>query len=142
MFINNQLFETDLANMNNIRYLFFIHLYCNSKCIKSLTDIITKHIECLSIDYSQTTYTFTIKIKKTVMRKIHGFKQDPNFYYLSIPNIFMDFIKANEQDVLSALSERYDNPYTVLDNLYSNPRLMANLCHVSCIADNIVYIKL
>lgn len=142
MFINNHSFETNLGCVNNIRYLFFTNLYCDNSIIKKLTDVISKHIECLSIEYSYTRYTFTIKIKKTAMRRIYGFKQDPNFYYKKIPDIFTEFIKTNEDSVLSALSKSYENPHEILSYLYNNPNIMSNLCIVSCIADNIVCIKL
>lgn len=142
MIIDNVKYPTDMVDIHNIRYLLFKNLYGNGAFIMSLTDIIARNIECLGIDYSASTYTFTIKIKKTAMRKIYGFEHNPNFYYQIISNIFKEFIQQNELAVRMALAEKYYNPKEILDNLYVNYLNMANLCHVSCIADNILVIKL
>lgn len=142
MFIENKQYKTDLVDIHNIRYLLFSHLYSNPVFIQNLTDIISRNIECLSVEYSPSKYTFTIKIKKTSMRKFHGFDHNPNFYYQLIPNIFLEFIKTNEQMVLECLRERYDNPIDIINQLYANPYILSNICQVSCIADNILIIKL
>ena len=142
MFIEDKQYKIDLVDINNVRYLLFSNLYSNPVFIQNLSDIIARHIDCLSIEYSPTTYTFTVKIKKTSMRKLHRFYHDPSFYYQMIPGIFMEFIKGNEQIITKCLRERYDNPEYVIAQLYTNPYNLANLCQVSCIADNILVIKL
>lgn len=142
MIIDNRSYPTDLVDVNNVRYLLFTNLYSDANALAGLAEIISKHIECLSIDYNASTYTFTIKIKKTAMRRLHGFKHDPNFYYQAIPDIFFDFITANQEKVLKALACTYANPTEVLNSIYVNKFIMANLCHVSCISDNIIVIKL
>lgn len=142
MYINDKSFDTNLIDVNKVRYLLFTHLYNNPASIDNLTSIIGKYIECLGINYDPNTFTFTIKIKKTAMRRIHGFKQDPSFYYIKIPEIFREFLSANEGVIMPALQQDYPNPKDVLNTIYLNYSIMANLCHVSCIADNIVIIKL
>lgn len=142
MFIENKQYKTDLVDIHNLRYLLFSHLYSNPAFIQNLTDIISRNIECLSVEYSPSKYMFTIKIKKTSMRKFHGFDHNPNFYYQLIPNIFLEFIKTNEQIILECLRERYDNPIDIINQLYANPYILSNICQVSCIADNILVIKL
>ena len=76
------------------------------------------------------------------MRKIHGFSHNPEFYYQFTSNIFKEFISTHEQKMLQVLKSRYEDPHQVLNYIYSNPYIMANLCHVTCIADNIIVIKL
>ena len=142
MFIDDKKYQTNLADINSLRYLLFTNFYNNMSYIQNLTEIISKNIECLGIDYSAFEYSFTIKIKKTAMRRMHLFKHKPDFYYQIIPAIFNEFIKNNEQEVLKALSTRYDNPYRVLQYLYETPGFLANLCHLTCIDDNIIIIKL
>lgn len=142
MIIDNVKYPTNMVDIHNIRYLLFKNLYGDNAFIQSLTDAIARNIECLSIDYSASTYTFTIKIKKTAMRKVYGFDHDPNFYYQIVSNIFKEFIQYNEPAVCTVLGEIYPNPKEVLNYLYINYLNMANLCHASCIADNILVIKL
>ena len=142
MIIDNQSYPTDLVDVNNMRYLLFTNLYSNANALIKLTEIIAKHIECLSIDYNAFNYTFTVKIKKTAMRRLHGFRHDPNFYYQIIPDIFSEFITANKDTILAALASSYQNPTEVLNSIYMNKCIMANLCHISCISDNIIVIKL
>lgn len=142
MFIENKQYRTDLIDINRLRYLLFTNFYGKMEYIQKLTEIINKNIDCLGIDYCSRNYTFTVKIKKTAMRKQHKFRHNPGFYYQIIPNIFSEFIKMNEQDVISVLGTVYDDPYTVVQYLYNNPMMLCNLCYVSCISDNIIFIKL
>ena len=139
---NNTQYQNDLIDINKIRYILFENFYSNFAYLQNLTDLISKHIECLSIDYSSTTFTYTIKIKKTAMRRLYGFKHDPIFYHAKIADIFKEFILSNEYEVALLMMKQYDAPYDVLRYLYDNPALLANLCHISCIADNILVVKL
>lgn len=143
MFINNKHYQTDLVDINKIRYLLFTNFYSNANYIVSLTEIINNNIECIGIDYSSMDYTFTIKIKKTAMRKsYHGFRHNPNFYYHNtISNIFRQFLKTHENEVIRILSTEFENPNYVLESIYNND-IMTNLCHITCISDNIIMMKL
>lgn len=142
MFIENVRFSTNMTDINKIRYLLFTNFYNNSMYIEQLKEIINRHIECISVEYSSSDYTFTIKIKKTAMRKLPGFVHNPNYYYHTIPNIFKEFISNNKQSILHVLRMMYNDPSQVLEQIYDNHFIMANLCHTTCIADNIVVIKL
>lgn len=138
----NTQYQNDIIDINKIRYILFENFYSNFDYIKVLTDIISRYIECLSIDYSTTTFTYTIKIKKTAMRRLHGFVHDPIFYHSKVADIFREFIHANEYEISLVMMKQYEEPLKVLNYIYNNPVLLANLCHVSCIADNILVIKL
>lgn len=147
MIINDTNYRVDLTYIDNIKYLiftnlFFSNLYENNTYIQDLTEIISKHIDCLSIDFSKTNYMFIIKIKKTSMKKIRGFSHEPNFYYQIISEIFDEFIHKNENVILSILSQNYSDPERALQYLYSNTYILANFCHVSSITDNMLTIKL
>lgn len=142
MFFDDRQFSTDLVQVNDVRYVLFTKLYSNMDCIQQLSNIISERIDCLGIEYNPNTFSFVIKIKKTAMRKNFKFSNQPTFYYGLIPDIFMMFIKNNEQAVLDGLKENYEDPNSVLAYIYSNPGIMGNLCHVSCISDNIVVFKL
>lgn len=142
MFIQNQNFHTDgLVAVTDIRYLLFTNFYNNPVYLESLRNIIAKHIDCLSLDYDPIKYTFIIKIKKTSMKKLNGFSHESNFYHNIIGQIFFEFIETHKQDVIRVLSTKYQDPMAVLDRIY-NTSIMANLCLVSCLADNIICLKL
>jgi hypothetical protein len=142
MYIDDRDYRTDLASVNNIRYLFFVYLYNDPAYIESLKDIITRHIDCLSIDYEPTEYAYVLKIKKTAMRKIHGFNNDPTFYYPIIDEIFREFMNTHRDKIVSILSIRYDDPNEAFNSVLDKDYTMANMCFISCISDNMVYIKL
>lgn len=142
MFIQDQNFHTeDLVTVADIRYLLFTNFYSNPLYIESLRNIICRHIECLNIEYDPIRYTFTIKIKKTSMRKLNGFNHESNFYHTIIGQIFYEFINTHQTDVIRVLGQKYENPIKVLERIVNTP-IMANLCLVSCFADNIICLKL
>lgn len=142
MIIDKHSYETDLTLVNEIRYILFTKVYNDITSIKSLTDVISHSIDCLSIEYDHMSYTFTIKIKKTSMRKIHGFNHNPNFYYAVVSDIFKLFLDMNENTIVDALSVKFTDPIAIFVNLLHSPSKLSNLCHVSCISDNIIVIKL
>lgn len=142
MYIADQNYQTDLTMINKFRYSLFIHFYNNPTYIDALTKIIARHIDALYVDYDSIRYVFTIKIKKTSMRRIHGFTHNPNFYYPIIIAIFTDFIKEYISDAYRSIGHQEGEDVSILEKLFENPSLMANLCHISCISDNIIRIQL
>ena len=76
------------------------------------------------------------------MRKNHGFDHNPKYYYQIIPNIFREFVQTNQPAILSVLNQKYANAQEIRNSLICGDFYLANLCQVSCIADNILIIKL
>ena len=144
MFIDNTQYQTNLVDVNNIRYLLCVNFYSNPNMITNLAEIIRRNIECLSLEFSAEDFSFMIKIKKTAMRKLKGFEHNPSYYYQTIAKIFKEYISNNEQVILHALkcSIPDKDPYMILRYIYDNQDIMANLCHVTCIFDNTLIIKL
>lgn len=142
MFIDNKLYSSNLIDIDNMRYILNNTLYRDMAAIECLKQIICKYIDCLGIEFSPSEFSFTIKIKKTSMRKISGFKHMPDYYYQTIPSIFKEFISSHEQNVLQGLRTIYQDPYSALQYYYNNLSILANLCHLTCISDNIIIIKL
>lgn len=143
MFIGNNQFDVDLSVANTIRHLIFANLYTDMRYIQNLTDIISRHIESLGADFDPNTYTITVNIKKTSIRKTYGarFKHEPNFYYQFISNIFAEFFNTNKDKIIEVLATVYPDPYTVFNQIVTSP-LIGNLCHVTCLSDKILVIKL
>lgn len=145
MFIGSTQYQTNLVDVNTMRYLLCTNFYCDPNMIANLKEIICRNIECLGIEFSITDYSYIVKIKKTVMRKLKGFDHNPSYYYQTIiPKIFKEYISTHEHIILQALRNMYPDkdPYQVLRHIYSNEAIMANLCHVTCISDNTLVIKL
>lgn len=134
MIVNNNNYYTNLANLNKMRYILFTNFFNRNECIQELTGYISTNIDNLSIDYDAIQYQFIIKIKKTGMRKIRGFHHASEFYYNQIiPNIFRSFIQNHHTELCSFFGG------TIPEEVYTN---LSNFCHVSCLADNILVIKL
>lgn len=144
MFIDNTQYQTDLGTVNHIRCILFTIFYNDSTIIESLKEFISRNIECLGIDFSPTDFAFTIKIKKTAMRKLNGFEHCPRYYYQTVSKIFSEFISAHEHKLMLGLKITHPDvdPYQMLQYIYNNQAIMANLCYVTCISDNILVIKL
>ena len=144
MIIGNTAYSTtDLGDVLVFRHCIF-NLFQNNNYIQQLKDIISRHIDCLEIRYDQCTFTFYIKIKKTAMRKCHGFNHDPIFYYSKIQDIYKEFISCNENYIIPAVTQELHmtSPNEVSRLIYERSPMLANLCHVSCISDNVVVIRL
>lgn len=146
MNVNNKQYNINLTSINTLRYLLFTNFYSDRNYIDQMLNIIQANIECLDINFDPQFFTVTVKIKKTAMRKMPKFKHEPNYYYMPIQNIFKQFIQANEVLVRAYLSRTLGDDMTAaqsyLNYLYATPSILANLCHVSCMADNILVIKL
>lgn len=146
MNVNNKQYDINLTSINTLRYLLFTNFYSDRNYIDQMLNIIQTNIECLDINFDPQFFTVTVKIKKTAMRKMPKFKHEPNYYYMPIQNIFKQFIQANEVLVRAYLSRTLGDDMTAaqsyLNYLYATPSILANLCHVSCMADNILVIKL
>lgn len=146
MNVNNKQYDINLTIINTLRYLLFTNFYSDRNYIDQMLNIIQANIECLDINFDPQFFTVTVKIKKTAMRKMPKFKHEPNYYYMPIQNIFKQFIQANEVLVRTYLSRTLGDDMTAaqsyLNYLYATPSILANLCHVSCMADNILVIKL
>lgn len=146
MNVNNKQYDINLTSINTLRYLLFTNFYSDRNYIDQMLNIIQANIECLDINFDPQFFTVTVKIKKTAMRKMPKFKHEPNYYYMPIQNIFKQFIQANEVLVRAYLSRTLGDDMTAaqsyLNYLYATPSILANLCHVSCMADNILVIKL
>lgn len=143
MFINNNQFDVELATVNNIRHLIFTNLYTDVRYIQDLMNIISRHIDSLGSEFDPRSYTITVNVKKTAIRKTYGarFRHEPNFYYQFISEIFKEFFNLHKQRIIEIFSTVYQDPYTVFEQITTDA-VIANLCHVTCLSDKILVIKL
>lgn len=138
MIINNNLYES-YNNIGVLRKVLLENFYTNPNCIQRLAIIIGETIECISLEYKN--YIFFLKIKKTSIKKrIKGFNNNSSSYYQDIISIFYKFINENRAAIYSALKkEGCEDLLTQIDN---NNNILASVCNVLCMNDNVVHIKL
>ena len=143
MYFQDHHYKTDLADVNTIRNALHASIYNNPVYLAELQSLISAALEVLSIEFNPNEFAIYIRIKKTGMRKFHGFRQNPDFYYQIIPNIFASFIANHRCELINTLSNAgVSNAIMIVESLSTNNMILANLCHVTCIADNIVIFKL
>lgn len=144
MFVNTTQYDTPIMiDINKIRYILITNFYNEPSYIYSIKEIIARYIECNNIEFNLLDYSFNVKIKKTAMRKNREFRHNPEFYYPIVSNIFMEFLSNNRQAIINALYPIYgDRSSIVLDIICCNHGVIANLCYLTCISDNLVIIKL
>ena len=143
MYFQDHHYKTDLADVNTIRTALHTSIYTNPVYLTELQNLICAALEVLSIEFNPNEFAIYTRIKKTGMRKFHGFRQNPDFYYQITPSIFANFIANHRCELINTLSNAgVPNATMVVESLCTNNQILANLCHVTCIADNIVIFKL
>ena len=144
MFIDNKAYNTPaIYSLSDLRIALFKYCYSNPVQIERLKEKILSEIDCLGLEYDPSTYTFTIKIKKTSMRRHYKFVNQPQFYYSIITNVFARFISENYDMLVANTGDIFDDPSAALHQLGQiSGEGLSMLAHISCISDNIVLIKL
>lgn len=143
MYFQDHHYKTDLADVNTIRTALHTTIYSNPIYMTELQNRISAALEVLSIEFNPNEFAIYTRIKKTGMRRFHGFRQNPDFYYQITPHIFASLIADHRCELINTLSNTgVPNATQVIESLISNHQMLANLCHVTCIADNIVIFKL
>lgn len=143
MYFQDHHYKTDLADVNAIRTVLHTTIYTNPTYLIELQNRISEALDVLGIEFNPNEFAIYTRIKKTGMRKFHRFRQNPDFYYQIIPQIFSGFIANHRCEIISALSSTgVQNTTMLVESLINNNQILSNLCHVTCIADNIVIFKL
>ena len=143
MFIDNRVYystDTIMKIANEIRYWLHTSVYSDSSYIKEIVDLISKYVDCLDASYDFINKSITIKIKKTSMKKRHGFRHEPTYYYPIMCQVFRDLFLSHP-----SLLDNYTFGHTYMNNsncIVNDNCVLTNLCFVSCISDNIISIKL
>ena len=136
MFIENIQYSTNMLSViNDLRRVLF-SLYNNASYIMDFQEALNGNMNCKEIEYSHNDFAFTVKVNRGL--DMHC----PDTYYGIICNVFRDFISAHEHEVLRQLKCMYTDAYKILLSIYENHHIMANLCHITCFNDDIIYIKL
>lgn len=142
MFIHNNPYHTNLYNVQCIRGCLLRHYTID--IINLMDQYIRKYIDSFDITYNSLTYSFTIRIKKSGMRKrYNNFKHEVMFYYNILKNIFYDFFNENRSLVVGMLRSNYGfEADKIYDDFILNPDKFLNLFQVYCIESNIIEVRL
>lgn len=113
------------------------HFYVNQTILLDLMEVMRSTIDPVSIEFDSMSFSFIVKIKKTNMKKNKGFNNTPEYYYNNfIIPVFQKFIYSHYADII-----RHTDP-NMLNNVFANPSVLLNICHVTCLSDNVFVIKL
>ena len=131
-------FHTLYTFVSSLRSTFNSHLYSDQAIILNLLEIMQRDINPISIEFDAVNYAFFIKIKKTNMNKTKGFNNTPEYYYNNfIIPVFLEFMNSYRNQILGVGVDPF-----LFDMVLNNPSTLLNICHVTCLSDNMVSIKL
>lgn len=128
------------TNINQLSYklkiLFYNEVYSNQKYIDYLYQLLLE-TDIFSIEYEDKL--FTLKIKKTNIKKKYNHNHDSIFYYTIINDIFIRFLLNFKGEFTSLLSA---NNIDISINDIINLNIVNTLYTVTAIFNNIVFLKL
>ena len=144
---NDEFTSINFKDFHRLRTILFQYFYPRNDVISILTGIIAKNIECINIEYDSYSYTFTLKVKKTEMKKPSRprFVHCPVYYNKYISSIYHEFLSAISGELsqlFSAMRKTDPTDDMNVSKFLAEPESLCNLCIVTCMSDNIVMIKL
>lgn len=119
-----------------LKILFYKEIYSNPQYIDYLTNLLLQ-TDIFSVEYNDKV--FTLKIKKTTIKKKYDHNHDSIFYYTIINDVFIDFISHFRSEISSLLSINNIN-ISINDILNSN--IISGLYNIATVSNNIVFLKL
>lgn len=123
------------SNLTQLRLLFHTHVYNDITNIELLKTAISNHVDTISIDYDDLQKVFSIKIKKTTMKKDNKFEHNVFYYYNIFENIFLEFLLHNAHMLNTFLK---DTMYLSVDNILQNIKSLSTMYNIACVSDNII----
>lgn len=142
MFIHNTPYYTNLQNVQFIRGCLLRHYTLD--IINLIEQYIRRYIDTFDIIYNSFTCSFSIRVKKSTMRKkYNSFKHETIFYYNILKDIFYSFFNENRDLIVRMLRNDFGFAADeVYDNFILNPNKLLNLFQIYCIGNNIIEIRL
>lgn len=147
MFINNTSYTVDLRFVQTLRYRVLSCLTPNHMSI--IESYIRRYIPCTDITYTLKGcfgfyHSFIIRIRKTDIKKIKGYKKnDVQFYYGLISKALVDLFTEQRDEIFKLLYDSYGKDATTIINIcINNPEIFYGLFNAYCLADNILEIRM
>lgn len=144
MVVLDRVFKVDLANINQTRAILYQNVYNTLENIQLFKNIIQKHIDCIGdIVFDPCTYTFTIKVRKSFITKFPSHRHESDCYYRVVSAIMVELLSYFKINLISAFSQIYIDPVSMYRDIVSQTVYpLSNLCHIVCIGDSLIQIKL
>ena len=108
--------------------------------IASLVEKINVMLDAFSVQFINGS--INIKTKKSCMKKIPNYNHNPNFYYMYLAPVFMEFYQSMADTVIPLYNTTYNDN---IDYTVYNGMLMQNLVYlinIHTIQDNIIIVNL
>lgn len=141
--VNNTGVVSDLISIcANARCLLHHYIYSNPEYIEIFKNILSRYIPCLQMDYNSYEKCFTIKIKKTSLKKVAGFEHSTIFYYKVLNFALQSFLVTLEKPILGFMREVYGANATQIYVFLVHGTSAINILNVECYGDNILKIHL
>lgn len=129
-----------------VRFFLYSTIYNNANTgetqnILTLKQFIQEAIPCLQIEYIPNEMCFSLKIKKTALKKNSNFEHISTFYYQIMTNVLSRFFRHPPiQCVLTnCMRAIYGSDADKIFNFICG-NAAVNFCNVQCYGDNIVKI--
>lgn len=133
MFIHGTSYPTDLHLVQSIRSCLLRHYTLD--VIVLMESYINRTIECIDITYNSFNYSFTIKIRKSAMKK-KSFKHTVTFYYDLMMKAMYSFYSENRELIVHMLRDEFGlDADAIYDSIIENPIQLYNLFHIYCLSN-------
>lgn len=147
--------ETNIHTMLVVRAMLSQTLFRDPEIQNKFMDLIQSNIETLRCEYNPEQITYTVRVKKTSVRKYPDYRPEACFYYNIIGELIRQLLTLYKDKTISCIM-RYqsylndicpDNAnipyiaaYSIYNEIMSNPTIICNLADIQCISDNIIQI--
>lgn len=143
-------FNEDLHTILTVRNILSRTLFRRSDVQNKFMQLLYTYIDILKCEYSPEQLTYTIKVKKTSVKRMPNYRPEVSFYYNIIGNIMRDLLTQFKDIVVDlfqihifgANKNAYIDAYNLYNMIVSDQSRfnLANLANVQCISDNIIQI--
>lgn len=147
------------AELYALRSIFRPIIFGQPNSQEEFIRLIEANIDILKYEYDSVHWSYTIKIRKTSIKRLPNFKAEGYFYYNIIGKIISQMIcnhRTELVDTLMAMDDRvfsstigfrypadvskYSAAYDLVHRLVQNPNNIS-LISLQCIGDNIIQIN-
>lgn len=140
-----------LGDVLHVREALIKNNFWDQETVARFIELFQGYIECIKYDYDPASFTISLRIKKTAVRKIPNYRAEVQFYYNIIGQIMMVILKDYKDKIIKCLMSyfnpnnddiTYQSVYNTYFTMTTNPTYLYNLANVQCIMDNVVQIIL
>lgn len=115
--------------------------------------LIQQAIDPIKCEYNPEQLTYTIKVKKTSVKRMPNYRPEVSFYYNIVCSIMQQILTIYKDQVIQIFmrfpqilniaqsnDSDYMRAYSIYNKLISNQYQLCNLVNVQCISDGVIQI--